>query len=457
MNLDYISTQVEQQRNYFNQNNTKPLKERIFQIKKLRDLIKEHETELQDAIYDDFGKSAFEVYGTELSVLYNSIKDTLKNLRRWAAKKNVATNMLNFPARSYIIPEPLGVCLVIGAWNYPYILSLDPVICALAAGNTVILKPSEVPSRTSAIMAKIINENFDAKYFTVIEGGIEITTETLKQKFDKIFFTGSPTVGKIVYQAAAKHLTPVTLELGGKSPAIITEDANMKMTVKRLVWGKFINAGQTCIAPDYVLVHESRAQEFLEKTKKEILKADYAIKNGNYVSIINTKNTERIARLIDTDKVYFGGNYNIDNRYIEPTLLENIRFDDAIMQEEIFGPVLPVISYTNLDEALVKVKQLDKPLSLYVFSSSAKTKKKIFSEISFGGGCANDTIMHISNPNLPFGGVGNSGQGSYHGEAGFKTFSHYKSILDKPTWLEFTIKYSPYTSLKKKLIKLLMD
>jgi aldehyde dehydrogenase (NAD+) len=384
------------------------------------------------------------------------ITDTLSHLDDWAKTKRVQTNLINFPASSYVVPEPLGVTLVIGAWNYPYLLSLAPAIAAMAAGNTVVIKPSELPANTSRILAKIINQNFDANYLTVVEGAVNETTQLLEQKWDKIFFTGSTKVGKIVAAAAAKNLTPVTLELGGKSPAFVAENCNLKMTVKRLVWSKFLNAGQTCIAPDYLLVHESIHQKFIELAKAEIEKAKYSTENNNYTQIIDERNTQRLVAMLDMKKVVVGGHYDLATRHIEPTILSGVAWTDAAMQQEIFGPIWPILSYSNLQEAIEKVKQLPKPLSCYVYTSKKSEKKKILDELSFGGGCVNDSIMHISNSHLPFGGVGDSGMGTYHGEAGFKTFSHYKSILDKPTWFELNLKYPTYTSFKFKLIKKLM-
>ena len=383
----------------------------------------------------------------------SDIKEAKRKVKKWSRKKRVSTNLLNFPASSYIIPEPLGVCLVIGAWNYPYQLSLAPVVAALAAGNTVILKPSELPSKTSEVMAKLINKNFDPAVFKVIEGGVPETTELLKQDFDKIFFTGSTKVGKIVYKAAAETLTPVTLEMGGKSPAFITENCNVKMTAKRLVWAKFLNAGQTCIAPDYVMVHETVKETFLEFVKAEIEKEHFRFDNHNYVQIINDDNFDRLSNMIDPNQIYYGGNTDKTERYIQPTILQDVSLSDSVMQEEIFGPILPVIGYSDLDEAISEVRKLPKPLSCYVFTKDKKAKQKILNEISFGGGAVNDAVMHISNPNLPFGGVGQSGIGNYHGKAGFDCFTHYKSILDKPTWLELPIKYYPHTNNKLKWIK----
>lgn len=443
-----MNSLIEQQRNFFNTRATIAVSYRIEQLKKLKKILQQNEAILCEAIYKDFQKSEFDTITTELVLLYQEIKEAIANLTYWASKKSVKTNLLNFPAKSYIIPEPYGVCLVIGAWNYPYQLSFGPMIAAMAAGNTVVLKPSELPQETSKVIHQLITENFDQKYLAVVQGGVSETTELLQQAFDKIFFTGSTKVGKIVYKAASENLTPVTLELGGKSPAIVTPSCHIKMTVKRLVWGKFLNAGQTCIAPDYVLVHDSIASKFLEACKEEIEKAKYRTENNNYVQIINSQNFERLKKLIDPKKVYFGGTCYSSERIIDPTILHPVAFSDPIMQEEIFGPLLPVLLYSDIEEAIQQVKTLPKPLACYVFSNKAKEQKKIENSISFGGGAINDTIMHITNPNLPFGGVGQSGIGSYHGEFGFKTFSHYKSILHKYNWLEFPLKYSPITSKK---------
>lgn len=448
---------VAQQRTFWINNSTQEIDFRIQQLKKLKALLKTNESLLNQAIYDDFQRSAFDNYTNELGLLYREIDHTIKNIKTWAKPKRAKTNWINFPAQSYIIPEPLGVVLVIGAWNYPFLLSLAPVVAALAAGNTVILKPSELPAHTSAVLTRLINENFEPHYFVTVEGGISETSELLLEKFDKIFFTGSVAVGKIVYQAAAKHLTPVTLELGGKSPSIITEDCNLPMCVKRLVWAKFLNAGQTCIAPDYVVIHESRKAEFLGLVKAEIEKECYSVSQGNYIQIINDKNLTRLTKLIEKDKLYYGGSYDETARILEPTIMHNISFEDAVMQEEIFGPILPVISYTNLEEVIGQIKAMPKPLACYIFTKQKSLRDKILKEVSFGGGAVNDAIMHFSNGHMPFGGVGDSGIGSYHGESGFKTFSHYKSILDKPTWFEPNLKYFPHTPFKFKLIKFLMN
>ena len=444
---------IDKQVNFFNSNITKDIDFRIEQLKKLKKTIKESEKTLMEAIYKDFKKAEFETYSTELALVYGDINEAIKKVQKWSKVKRVGTNLVNFPAKSYIIPEPLGVSLIIGAWNYPYQLSLAPVVAAMVAGCTIILKPSELPANTSHALAQLVRDNFDPSYFAVVEGGVSETTELLEHKFDKIFFTGSVPVGKTVYEAAAKHLTPVTLELGGKSPAFITEDCKLDICVKRLVWAKFLNAGQTCIAPDYILVHRNIKDKFLKQLKEEIERSDFSFENRNYVQIINDKNMQRLIDLLDKGKITFGGNYELESRYFQPTVMIEVSFDDKVMQEEIFGPILPIIEYENLEEVIHKVKQLPRPLSCYVFTSDKKIKDKILHEISFGGGCVNEAVMHIANSKLPFGGVGNSGIGSYHGEAGFRAFTHYKSVLDKPTWLEMNMKYSPYTSQKISMIK----
>ena len=450
MNYEEI---LKDQRNYFNSNQTKAIEFRIEQLRKLKNLIKNQESVFCEAIYKDFKKSEFDTWTTELNLIYHEIEESVQKLPKWSRRKRARSNLLNLPAQSYIIPEPLGTCLIIGAWNYPLQLTFVPIVAAIAAGNTVILKPSEISSATSAAIAQLINENFPSEFMFVVEGGIPETTLLLELKFDKIFFTGSTRVGKIVYQAAAKNLTPVTLELGGKSPAIVTGNSNLKVTAKRLVWAKFLNSGQTCIAPDYVLVDESVKIELLEQLKVYISKFNYSFEDNNYVQIIDEKNFHRLAGLIDPAKTYFGGESNLQKRYIAPTLLTDITFDDKVMKEEIFGPILPVISYSDLEDAIEKIKSRPKPLACYIFTSDNAIRSRLLGEISFGGGAVNDAVMQISNSNLPFGGVGSSGTGSYHGEAGFVTFSHFKSILDKPFWLEPNLKYPPYSDLKLSWIK----
>ena len=450
---------INQQKTFFNSNTTKEVNFRIETLKKLKHILKENEDKLYTAIYSDFKKSEFETYLTEISLIYNEINDSINNLKKWSKRKRVRTNLANFPAKSYIIPEPLGTILVISAWNYPILIALTPVISAIAAGNTVVLKPSEIPNNTSKILSQLINSNFNENLLTVIEGGVETTTELLKQKWDKIFFTGSTNVGKIIYKAAAENLTPVTLELGGKSPTFIFKDCDIKLTAKRIVWAKFLNAGQTCIAPDYLLVEKEIKEKLLDALKTEIELAYPLgnIINENYVQIINDAHFQRLTNLIPTDKIYFGGEQNASERIIQPTLLQNISFEDLIMKEEIFGPLLPVISFDNLDDVISKVKKKEKPLALYIYSKHKKIINKILNEISFGGGAINESLVHLSNPNLPFGGVGASGIGSYHSKAGFDTFTHYKSILHKSFLFEPSIKYLPFTKLKRRILKMLLE
>ncbi|MBU2951358.1 aldehyde dehydrogenase [Tamlana agarivorans] len=454
-----ITDLLQQQQNFFDSNATKSVAFRIEQLKKLKGVLKSNEDLLYQAIYEDFGKSEFETYTTELAIIYHEISSYIKNTPKWSKRKNVATNLVNFPAKSYILPEPLGTTLVIGAWNYPYQLSLLPALTALAAGNTVILKPSELPKNTARVLAELINSNFPSHYFYVVEGGIEETTELLKHRFDKIFFTGSTTVGRIIYQAAANHLTPVILELGGKSPTFVLKDTNIQMTAKRIVWAKFLNAGQTCVAPDYILVDKSIEVAFLEALKVEIekhYKASHS-ETPNYLKIINASNFERLMKLIDQYKLYYGGYSNKEERFISPTVLHNVSFEDEVMQDEIFGPILPVISFNDLDEAIQLVKNKPRPLSCYIYSKSNNSIKKILKEVSFGGGAVNDSLMQLTNSKLPFGGVGFSGMGAYHGKTGFDAFSHQKSILHKRFWLEPKTKYSPYTKMKLRMVKWLME
>ena len=451
-----FTKEIQQQRDFFFSGKTRDIDFRIAQLKKLKQLIMENETKMADAIFLDFGKSEFDLYTTELSIIYSDINESIKKVKSWSKRKRIRTNVLNMPAKSFIMPEPLGVSLIIGAWNYPFQLSFSPAVAAITAGCTVILKPSELPSRTSAIMAEIVNTHFDPGFFRVIEGGVPEMTALLKEKYDKIFFTGSIPVGKIVYEAAAKFLTPVTLELGGKSPAFVTAKCNMDVTVRRLVWAKFLNAGQTCIAPDYVLIEKSIETTFLQKFIAEIERSKFAVENGNYVQIINERNFDRVSAHLSGQKIFYGGKMNREQRHISPTLLTDIAFDHPIMTVEIFGPILPIISFTNLDDAIYQVKQRPKPLALYVFSDNREEQNKILSSISFGGGSVNDAMMHIVNPNLPFGGVGDSGMGNYHGIAGFRAFSHEKSVLHKSNYFEPSIKYSPHTPSRLLWIKRLL-
>lgn len=444
------------QRVFFATQQTKSLSFRKMYLEKLKSLIISNETLLYEAIYKDFRKSKFDTYTTEVSFILKDIDYYLKNLKALAKPKKVSTNMVNQLGSSKIYSDPLGCTLVIGAWNYPYQLSLSPMIAAIAAGNCCILKPSEIAENTMKAMSQIINENFPSEYLYVYEGGIDETTELLRLKFDKIFFTGSTKVGKIIYKAAAEHLTPVVLELGGKSPAIVTQHANLEIAAKRIVWGKFLNAGQTCVAPDYLLVEESVQEQFLEMLRKYIKEFQYSPDADQYTQIINQRNFQRLTKLIDQKKIYFGGNFDEENRFIEPTILNNVDWKDEIMQEEIFGPLLPVISFKNYNSALKAILELEKPLAAYLFTNNTEEKEHFTQKISFGGGCINDTVMHLSNDHLPFGGVGTSGIGNYHGKFGFEAFSHQKSVLEKTTWGEPNIKYPPYSEKKLSWIKKLL-
>ena len=451
-----FSDLLRQQRQYINTQHTLSIAARKSTLLRFKQMLEENEAKIYEAVHADFHKSAHEAFLTEYAILIKDIEEALRALPKWMKAKKVRTNLVNWPGKSYVIPEPLGQCLVIGAWNYPIQLSLAPVIAALAAGNTVILKPSELAAHSAACMAALVAQYFEPAVFTVVQGGVEETTQLLEERFDKIFFTGSPAVGRIVYQAAAKHLTPVTLELGGKSPAILTPSAHLPTAIKRLVWAKFLNAGQTCIAPDYVFVHASIYEESLALLQAQIEQNAYDLSANNYVQIINERNLDRLERLLDKEKIAIGGKVNRTNRTIEPTLLRDVNLEDAVMQEEIFGPILPLISYSNFQDVLHYIKNEEKPLSAYLFSNDSKEQNTWLNELSFGGGCINDAIMHITNPNLPFGGVGQSGTGSYHGKAGFDTFSHYKSVFKKPRLFEVSLKYPPYTHSKMDWIKRLL-
>lgn len=453
MNFQDILTQ---QRELFNSQKTKSLNYRKIYLEKLKEVIIKNEDLLYEAIYEDFGKSKFDTFTTEISFVLKDIDYFLKNLKSLSKPKRMRTNLANQLGSSKIHSDPLGCTLVIGAWNYPYQLSLSPMVAALAAGNTCILKPSEMAENSMKAMAKIINENFPKEYLFVAEGGVEEITEILKLKFDKIFFTGSPKVGQIIYEAAAKHMTPVVLELGGKSPAIVTSSAKFEVAAKRIVWGKFLNAGQTCVAPDYILVDEKVKDSFLDSLKSYIQKFNYQPGSEQYTRIINDRNFERLVKLIDEDKIFYGGKTDASIKYIEPTILQNVTWDDAVMQEEIFGPILPVLTFKNFNEALLQIAEHEKPLSAYLFTDDSEEKENFVSKISFGGGCINDVVMHLSNDNIPFGGVGNSGIGNYHGKFGFEAFSHQKAILDRATWGEPDLKYPPYTDKKLEWIKKLL-
>ena len=453
MNYDLI---FQSQKEFFNSQGTKEIAFRQENLLKLKNILKVNEHLLFEAIYKDFRKSEFDTFVNELNLIYLEIDYFLKNLHRFTKPKKVTTGIALLPGKSYIYREPLGCTLIIGAWNYPYSLTLIPLVSSMAAGNTSMIKPSELPANTMHVMARLINENFPSSYLYVVEGGVPETTEILQFPFDKIFFTGSPRVGRIVYEAAAKNLTPVTLELGGKSPAIVTDSADLEIAAKRIVWGKFLNAGQTCVAPDYLWVEESIKPQLMELLKQKLDAFGYEDGAEHYVSIINKRNLDRVLRLIDPSKVYYGGTHDENTLYIQPTLLDNITWNDPVMQEEIFGPVLPILSFTDFNETLHEILKREKPLAAYLFTRNELQKKKFLKTLSFGGGCINDTVMHLTGDSLPFGGIGNSGMGSYHGEFSFITFSHQKSILDKSNWGEPNFKYPPYSKEKLKWIKRFM-
>ncbi|RUN49683.1 aldehyde dehydrogenase, partial [Staphylococcus epidermidis] len=441
---------------FFNTHKTKNLKFRKQQLKLLSKNIKNHENELLDALYKDLGKSKVEAYATEIGILLKSIKLMRKELKNWSKTKQTDTPLYLFPTKSYIKKEPYGTVLIIGPFNYPVQLVFEPLIGAIAAGNTAIVKPSELTPHVAIVIRDIIEDTFDETYVSVVEGGIEETQTLLSLPFDYIFFTGSEKVGKIVYEAAARKLIPVTLELGGKSPVIVDDTANIKVASERISFGKFTNAGQTCVAPDYILVQRKVKNDLIKALKKTITEfyGENIEKSPDFGRIVNQKHFNRLNDLlqIHKDNVVFGGNSSKEDLYIEPTLLDNITNDNKIMKEEIFGPILPIITYDNFDEVLEIIQSKSKPLSLYLFSEDENMTHRVLEELSFGGGAINDTLMHLANPNLPFGGVGSSGIGQYHGKYSFDTFSHMKSYTFKSTRLESSLFFPPYKG-KFKYIK----
>lgn len=441
---------------FFNTHKTKNLKFRKQQLKLLSKNIKNHENELLNALYKDLGKSKVEAYATEIGMLLKSIKLMRKELKNWSKIKQTDTPLYLFPTKSYIKKEPYGTVLIIGPFNYPVQLVFEPLIGAIAAGNTAIVKPSELTPHVAIVIKDIIEDTFDEAYVSVVEGGIEETQTLLSLPFDYMFFTGSEKVGKIVYEAAARKLIPVTLELGGKSPVIVDDTANIKVASERISFGKFTNAGQTCVAPDYILVQRKVKNDLIKALKKTITEfyGENIEKSPDFGRIVNQKHFNRLNDLIQIhkDNVVFGGNSSKEDLYIEPTLLDNITNDNKIMKEEIFGPILPIITYDNFDEVLEIIQSKSKPLSLYLFSEDENMTHRVVEELSFGGGAINDTLMHLANPNLPFGGVGSSGIGQYHGKYSFDTFSHMKSYTFKSTRLESSLFFPPYKG-KFKYIK----
>lgn len=421
----------QEQKVFFRSGKTRDIDFRIASLKKLKEVISANEKEILAAVYADLHKGETDAYATEISGVYNEIRAAISNVRDWAAREKVATPLFMMPSKSYIYKEPYGVTLIIAPWNYPFQLLIMPLIGAIAAGNTAILKPSEISAHTAVILEKIINAAFPGEYIHVVCGAAPETQALLELPVNYIFFTGSTSVGKAVMAAAAKNLTPLTLELGGKSPAIIHESANLKTAARRISWGKFLNAGQTCIAPDYVLVHESIKDAFMDELIKVILKfyGRDASTHPRYCRIINDRHFQRLTALIDGSKIVYGGKTSAADRYIEPTLLYPTDWNDPVMRDEIFGPILPIIPYTDLDEIIRQINERPKPLALYMFVNDKVVRRKIIRETSFGGGAVNNTIMHIVSHFLPFGGIGQSGMGQYHGKYSFDTFSHTKSIL----------------------------
>ncbi|HGO2132973.1 TPA: aldehyde dehydrogenase [Staphylococcus aureus] len=441
---------------FFNTQQTKDISFRKEQLKKLSKAIKSYESDILEALYTDLGKNKVEAYATEIGITLKSIKNARKELKNWTKTKNVDTPLYLFPTKSYIKKEPYGTVLIIAPFNYPFQLVFEPLIGAIAAGNTAIIKPSELTPNVARVIKRLINETFDANYIEVIEGGIEETQTLIHLPFDYVFFTGSENVGKIVYQAASENLVPVTLEMGGKSPVIVDETANIKVASERICFGKFTNAGQTCVAPDYILVHESVKDDLitaLSKTLREFYGQNIQ-QSPDYGRIVNLKHYHRLTSLLNSAQmnIVFGGHSDEDERYIEPTLLDHVTNDSAIMQEEIFGPILPILTYQSLDEAIAFIHQRPKPLSLYLFSEDENATQRVINDLSFGGGAINDTLIHLANPKLPFGGVGASGMGRYHGKYSFDTFTHEKSYIFKSTRLESGVHLPPYKG-KFKYIK----
>ena len=453
-----INKLVKNQKNFFKTGKTKDVNFRIESLNKLYDAIKKYEKEICEALKNDLNKSQFESYISEIGMVLSDLNYAKKKVRRWTKDKKVLTPISQFHAKSFIKKEPYGVALIISPWNYPFLLCIEPLVGAIAAGNCAILKVAEYSPNTSSVISKMIEEFFPPEYIAVVNGDKEVATELLEQKMDYIFFTGGVTVGKIVMEKAAKNLIPVTLELGGKSPCIVEESANLKLAAKRIVFGKYLNSGQTCVAPDYLLIQENIKDEF-EKYLKEYITLFYTnepLKNEDYTKIVNERHFNRLVNLIKGEKIIYGGDIDRELLKIEPTILDKITLDSPIMQEEIFGPILPIMTFNNIKEAKEIVLKGEKPLSLYLFTTNKKIEKEILKDLSYGSGCINDTIIQLATSKMPFGGVGNSGMGSYHGKYSFDTFSHEKSIVKKYNWIDLPIRYMPYNDLKLKLLKMFL-
>ncbi len=453
MKQDIISI-IESQRKYFNTGHTLPVQARINALKKLRQALIDNEAAIADALHQDLGKTPEESYMCETGMVISELSYLIRHVRRWAREKRVRTPLAQFPSRSYRKPTPYGVTLIMSPWNYPLLLTLDPLADAIAAGNTAVVKPSAYSPATSALLAKLLGEIFPREYVAVVTGGREENSFLLEQKFDYIFFTGSKSVGKLVLEKASAHLTPVTLELGGKSPCIVDETADLKLAARRIVFGKYLNCGQTCVAPDYILCHTSVREEFLTHLKAEIYR-QYS-NPAAYGHLITRKHFERVRGLINHEKVILGGGCDAAHLKIEPTVMDRVTWDDKVMGEEIFGPVLPVLTYDAIDEVINTVNSHDTPLALYLFSSNKRIIRLITARCAYGGGCVNDCIIHLATNDMGFGGKGESGMGAYHGKTGFDTFTHYKSIVDKKTWLDLPMRYQPYRKLYTKLIHMFL-
>nr|WP_296266181.1 aldehyde dehydrogenase [uncultured Merdimonas sp.] len=450
-----IKDLVTMQRKYFQTGATLPVSARVTALKRLYAVISECEKEIHAALKKDLGKSGFESYMCETGLVLEEISYMLKHIHRFAREKTVRTPLAQFHSRSYQKPSPHGVVLIMSPWNYPFMLTLSPLVDALAAGNTAVVKPSAYSPYTSDVVLQILSQCFDPQYVSVVTGGRAENTCLLKEHFDYIFFTGSQSVGKEVMRNAAEHLTPVTLELGGKSPCIVDQSADIKLAARRIVFGKYLNCGQTCVAPDYVYCHRSVKDKLVKEVQKQIQKqyGKQPLRNPNYGKIINEKHFDRILGLIEEKKVVHGGKSDRRTLRIEPTVLDNVTFADAVMQEEIFGPVMPILVFDSLDEVIRNINARPHPLALYIFTSSKAAAKKVTSHCGFGGGCINDTIIHLATTEMGFGGFGESGMGAYHGKIGFDTFSHYKSIVDKKTWPDLPMRYQPYRKLHEKMVR----
>ena len=448
---------VVDQRRFFGSGRTRSVSFRIEKLKALKGEVSAREAVIAGALHEDLGKSPFEAYATEIGILLAEIGQASKCLPAWARRQRVKTPFFNFPSSGYIYREPYGVALIISPWNYPFQLAMAPLVGAIAAGNCVVVKPSEHSPHTSAVIADILGEVFEEEHVAVVQGGVETNRELLRERFDTIFFTGSVPVGRIVMEAASRHLTPVTLELGGKSPCIVDESAHLGRAARRIVWGKFLNAGQTCVAPDYLLVHRDVKEELCLGMVKYIRKhyGEDPAKSPDYPRIVNGQHFDRLSKFLEKGNIVAGGESDREALFISPTVIDGVTWDDPVMQEEIFGPILPVLEYDDIREVIEVVRSRPKPLALYIFSRDKAQQERVLTELSYGGGCVNDTIMHVSNPWLPFGGVGESGMGSYHGKRSFDTFSHQKSILKQPVIVDMPFRYPPYEGKLKFLRRLL--